>query len=83
MAAEAGVSQAEAATMTVAELATAKINREARGQDRRMVVDGGEVDGGAGRAQIIASIGLDPEVGRSMTLHEIYLEKFVRESDQN
>lgn len=78
--AAAGLSPAEAEGMTVSDLAIAKRNREARGNDRgRAFVPGSS----GGASQLIASVGLAPEVGRSMSLNEIYLEKIVRQSDDD
>ncbi len=76
--AAAGVSPA--AGMTLTDLAAAKRNREARGDDAgRSFVPGSS----GGSAQLIASVGIAPEVGRSMSLNEIYLEKIVRQSDDD
>lgn len=76
--AAAGVAPAEG--LTLSDLATAKRNREARGDDVGRSFTPGATNG---NAQLIASIGLAPEVGRSLSLNEIYLEKIVRQSDDD
>lgn len=64
--------------LTLGDLAAARRNREARGDDAGRSFTPGATNG---NAQLIASIGLAPEVGRSLSLNEIYLEKIVRQSD--
>lgn len=74
--AAAGIAPVEG--LMLSDLATAKRNREARGDDAgRSFTPGASND----KAQLLASIGIAPEVGRSMSLNAIYLEKIVRQSD--
>jgi hypothetical protein len=80
----AGLTPAEAEGMSLAELAGAKANREARGADRYVIVTprGAETNT-AGREQIAASIGVEPEVGRAMTLDQLAMAKYLRETNEN
>lgn len=82
LAAVAGLDLAEAATASLNEMAEAKIRAGARGDDRQPAVTAGEVSA-AGRAQLAAASGLDPEVARSMTSHQIFLERIVRSSSDD
>lgn len=81
--AAAGLTQAEAAGMSLTELAAAKSFREDRGDDRHVYVASSDANGGAGVSQLAASTGIAPEVARTMSIHEIYLEKIVRESSDD
>jgi hypothetical protein len=81
LASEAGLSWPEAETMTLTELAMAKDYREARQQDRvPLYHSSADARDGAGREQIVLSLGLDPDAVATMTVDEIYLVT-VREGD--
>lgn len=81
----AGLSADEAAGMTLTDLVVAKHNNDVRRDDAIQVVVSSRSYGAghAGRAQLIASAGLDPEAARSMTLQQIYVAKINAEGDND
>jgi hypothetical protein len=82
--AAAGLTQAEAADMTVAQLAIVKSNREARRDDVHPVVSSRSVAfESAGRAQIVASVFNVADAADGLTMHEIYRAKIAREASDN
>lgn len=83
LAASAGLDPAAAADMSLDEIAAAKIRAEARGDDRQPVVMAKEAGASAGKAQLAASAGFDPEVARAMSVNEIFLAEIVRRSNDD
>lgn len=82
LAAVSGVSRAEAATMSLTELAAAKFNRDTRGDDRQTVTAAGTVMVDPARhAQLIAQSGITPDEAKGMTLTELAAGKFNAGSD--
>ena len=88
--ASAGLTIGEGRSMTVDQVHVAKINREARGDDKQLLVAGESV-GMATRAygqggdydQLAASAGLTAAEAWGMSLSDIAAVKFARESDDN
>jgi hypothetical protein len=85
LAAVAGLSADEAATMSLEQIFVAKINREARGDDKQAVKGGVATMSTrsprlGGHEQLAASAGISPE-GKSLT--EIAAAKFARDTDPN
>lgn len=81
--ASARLSAAEAADMSLAEIAAAKARRESRGDDRQPIVVAGSGGASYADAQFAASAGVAPESARMMSMHEVYLAKIFRESGDN
>ena len=85
LAAAAGLSAAEAKGLTLNEIFVAKINREARGDDKQMA-HGGAVTMGTRSApiepssQLIAAAGLTAQEAARMSLTEISAAKFARDT---
>ena len=87
LAASAGLSAAEAKSWTLGEIFVAKINREARGDDRQAVKGAGVTvttrsGSSADYSQLIASASLSADEAAGMTLTEIAAAKFSREGDE-
>jgi hypothetical protein len=78
LAASAGLSPAEAAGLSLTEIAQAKFNRDTRGDDRHEIVEYG-VASPAARADLAANAGLTP-VAAQGTLTEIAALKFNRDT---
>jgi hypothetical protein len=75
--ANAGLTPAEAAGLSLNEIAVHKFNREAAGDDRQVIVipgSGGDV------SQLAASAGLSPSEAQGLSLTEIAAVKFNRDS---
>lgn len=77
LAANAGLSPAEAAGLSLTEIAQAKFNRDTRGDDRHVFVVPGT---GGNHDQLAAVAGLSPAEASRMTLAEIYVAKINREA---
>jgi hypothetical protein len=87
LAAVAGLSADEAQGMSLGEIYVAKINREARGDDKQAVKSTGAVMStrsayGAG-AQLVASAGLSADEASDLSLTEIAAAKFDRDTHPN
>lgn len=82
LAAAAGIDSATAAGMSLTELAEAKIRADARGDDRQPLETASDAATAAG-SQFAASAGVRPEVARSKSMNEIFLEEIVRRSDDD
>jgi hypothetical protein len=84
LAASAGLSADEAAGMSIGEIYVAKINREARGDDKQAVKSGGAVMStrsvGGADAQLIAAAGLSASEAAGLSLSEIAAAKFARDT---
>ena len=79
LAANAGLSAAEAQGLTLSQIAQVKFNRETRGDDRQAVII---VPGhSASYDQLAASAGLSASEARGMSLDEIFVAKVNKESD--
>ena len=83
----AGLTADEAQGMSLNEIYVAKINREARGDDKQ-AVKGGQVTmgtrsafAGSSNVQLIAAAGLSSEDAAGMSLTEIAAAKFARDTD--
>lgn len=74
--AAAGITPVEG--LDLRDLAVAKRNRETRGDDVTRRYSPGATNN---HAQLMASIGVAPEIGRSVDLNAIYLEEIVRRSN--
>jgi hypothetical protein len=86
----AGLTVAEGRSMTVDQVHVAKINREARGDDKQLLVVGEPVamgtrayGQGGDYAQLAASAGLDAAEASGMSLTEIAMAKFAKESSDD
>jgi len=77
--ANAGLTPAEAAGLSLNEIAVAKFNREAESGDRQAIFTPGS---GGDVAQLAANAGLTPEEARHYSLTEIAAAKFNRD-DRN
>jgi hypothetical protein len=77
--AAAGLTAAEAAGMTLSDLAVAKFNAEARYDDRQRTP--GVATGAQAGAQLIAGAGLTPAEARGKSLTEVAAAKFARDTD--
>ena len=76
--ANAGLTPAEAAGLTLNEIAVAKFNRDAGSDDRQVIFTpgvGGEI------GQVAASAGLAPDEASGLSLTEIAAVKFNRDAD--
>ena len=79
LAANAGLSPAEAQGLTLSQIAQVKFNRETRGDDRQAVII---VPGhSASYDQLAASAGLSASEAQGMSLDEIFVAKVNKESD--
>ena len=78
LAASAGLNPAQAAGLTLTEIAQAKFNRDARGDDRHVIVVHGVASAEA-RAQLAANAGVSPVDAQGLSLSEIAAAKFNRE----
>ena len=79
LAASAGLNPAQAAGLMLTEIAQAKFNRDARGDDRHVIVVHG-VASPESRAQLAANAGVSPVEAQGLSLSEIAAAKFNRES---
>jgi hypothetical protein len=79
LAASAGISPAEAAGLSLTEIAQAKFNRETGGDDRHEIVTPG-VASAASLASFAKAAGLSPAEAQGMSLTEIAAVKFNRET---
>jgi hypothetical protein len=77
--AAAGLTPAEAAGLSLTEIAQAKFNRDLGAGDRVVIVDAG-VASAAGRTRLAANAGVAPDAAQAQTLTEIAAAKFNRES---
>ena len=77
LAANAGLDPAEAAGMSLTEVAQAKFNRDTRGDDRHVFVVPGQ---GGDYSRLAVAAGLSPDAAKTMTLAEIYVAKINREA---
>jgi len=77
LAANAGLSPAEAEGLSLTEIAQAKFNRDTRGDDRIEFVVPGQ---NGNREQLAAVAGLSPSEAAGMTLNEIFVAKINREA---
>jgi hypothetical protein len=81
LAAAAGIAPAEAATMSLTEIAAAKFNRDTRGDDRQVVSTAEPIMADPVRhAQLIAAAGLTPEEAAGKSLTEVAAAKFDRDT---
>ncbi len=79
--AAAGLTPAQASGMSLTALATAKANREVRGDDLHPIVSSRSSPANqAAWDQFAASAGLSAAEARGMSLHEIYLVKIATQS---
>jgi hypothetical protein len=82
LAAAAGVSQEEAATMSLSELAAAKFNRDSAGDDRQSIADSRRITVDPVRhARLIAAVGLTPAEAEGLTLSQLAAGKVNADSD--
>jgi hypothetical protein len=79
LAASAGISPAEAAGLSLTEIAQAKFNRDTRQDDRHVIVAPGVVSA-ASLASFAAAAGLSPSEAAGLSVTEIAAVKFNRES---
>jgi hypothetical protein len=79
LSANAGFSPAEAANLSLTEIAQAKFNRESRGTDRHEIVVSGAASADA-KASLAAAAGLSPSEAQGLSLTEIAAVKFNRET---
>ncbi len=82
LAAAAGISPAEASTMSLTEIAAAKFNRDSAGDDRQSTshATATAVDP-ARHAQLIAAAGLTPDEATGLTLTQLAASAFNASSD--
>jgi hypothetical protein len=84
LAAAAGIAPAEAATMSLTEIAAAKFNRDTRGDDRQVVSTAEPIMADPVRhAQLIAAAGLTPEDAAGLTLTQLAAGAFNAGSDSD
>ena len=86
LAASTGLSSAEAHGLSLSEIAAAKFNRSASGDDQQTVLRPRAVtvasrSAGSDVSQLAANAGLTPEEARGLSLSEIAAIKFADESD--
>lgn len=84
LAAAAGISAGEAATMSLTELAAAKFNRDSRDDDRQVVSDAKPVMVDTVRhAQLIAAAGVSADEAAGLTLSQLAAGAFNAGSDDD
>lgn len=79
LAASAGLSQTEAAGLSLTEIAAAKFNRDSRGDDAQVIVETNPASAQA-RVRLAANAGIPADEAEALTLTEIAAAKFNRES---
>jgi hypothetical protein len=79
-----GLTPAQAADLSLNELAALNHNRNVRRDDALVIVSGRTAGlGNAGHDQFGASAGIGPDAARAMTLDEIYIVKIAKQSSDN
>jgi len=87
LAASAGLTAGEAQGLTLGQVFVAKINRE-NGRDQQQLVKGGSVSmssrsAAGGYSQLAAGAGLTPDEAAGLTLNEIAIAKFNRDTGRD
>lgn len=77
LSASAGLDPAEAAGMSLTEIAQAKFNRDTRGDDRQAFVVPGQ---GGDHTRLAVAAGLPTDAAETMTLAQIFVAKVNREA---